>query len=258
MRLAKLRGARGFVPLIALLALGAGMAGCSGDDGKNGAAGPAGPAGTPGTPGDPGAPGATGPTGPAGVAKIEPRESCGVCHDTGSLAAVDEVHAIDREVSFTATAPVVDGADLVVTFNIQVNGASYDSFTTVSRAVILKAPAPRRILSTRDGRTARPILRSVSLLVSSTASRVVYTRCASRALQALSAPIPGSTSGWERQRASLPRVGPASMPTTWHTCVLPWQATSRARTATAPSRVVRPAITTIRSTLKPAWPATVR
>jgi len=134
MRLAKLRGARGFVPLIALLALGAGMAGCSGDDG---ARGPEGPPGTDGV-GETGPTGATGPTGPAGVAKIEPRESCGVCHDVGSLAAVDDSHAIDREVSFTATAPVVDGADLVVTFNIQLNGASFDGFTAVNRAVILQ------------------------------------------------------------------------------------------------------------------------
>ncbi|MBK6452183.1 MAG: hypothetical protein IPF84_06425 [Proteobacteria bacterium] len=138
MRLARLRGARGFVPLIALLALGAGMAGCSGDDGRDGATGPAGTDGTAGATGPrvPRVPRV--PTGPTGVAKIEPRESCGVCHDVGSLAAVDDSHAIDREVSFTATAPVVDGADLVVTFNINLNGASYDGFTAVNRAVILQ------------------------------------------------------------------------------------------------------------------------
>ena len=76
MRLAKLRGARGFVPLIALLSLGTGLAGCSGDDGKDGAQGPAGPPST--------IPGPTGPTGPTGagldpIASAKP-ESCLTCH----------------------------------------------------------------------------------------------------------------------------------------------------------------------------------
>jgi len=136
MRLARLRGARGFVPLIALLALGAGMAGCSGDDGKNGAAG------SPGAPGTPGAAGATGPagptgptgpTGPAGVAKIEPRESCGVCHDTNSLAAVNEVHALSGQAAVTnvTLTPGANPADLVVSYNLKIDGQNATGYTTL-------------------------------------------------------------------------------------------------------------------------------
>jgi OmcA/MtrC family decaheme c-type cytochrome len=139
MRLARLRGARGFVPLIALMALGAGMAGCSGDDGKDGAAG------TPGTPGAPGAAGATGPagptgpTGPAGVAKIEPRESCGVCHDVNSLAAVDAVHALTGQVTVSTPTFTVSGADLDVTYNVKIDGKAATGFTKVRTAYGLAA-----------------------------------------------------------------------------------------------------------------------
>ena len=129
MRLAKLRGARGFVPLIALLALGAGMAGCSGDDGKDGAAGPSG-----GT----GATGPAGPTGPAGATgpsvKIEPRESCGVCHSDGSAYGVKEMHALAPQVAvatptFTVAA---NGTDLLMTFNVKLNGVNATDFNKIS------------------------------------------------------------------------------------------------------------------------------
>ena len=139
MRLARLRGARGFVPLIALLALGAGMAGCSGDDGDNGPAGPAGTPGTPGATGATGAPGATGPTGPAGVAKIEPRESCGVCHDVDSLVAVDAVHALTGQVAVSNVAFAVNGADLDVTYNVKIDGKAATGFTNVRTAYGLAA-----------------------------------------------------------------------------------------------------------------------
>jgi Collagen triple helix repeat (20 copies) len=134
MRLARLRGARGFVPLIALMALGAGMAGCSGDDGKDGAAG------TPGTPGAPGAAGATGPagptgpTGPAGVAKIEPRESCGVCHDVNSLAAVDAAHALTGQVTVSAPSFTKTGDDLDVAYTVSIDGKAAAGFTKVRTA----------------------------------------------------------------------------------------------------------------------------
>ena len=133
MRLARLRGARGFVPLIALLALGAGMAGCSGDDGRDGATGPA------GTDGTDGATGPTGPTGPAGVAKIEPRESCGVCHDVGSLAAVDAVHALTGQVAVSAPAFTVNGADLDVAYSVNIDGQPAIGFTNVRTAYRLAA-----------------------------------------------------------------------------------------------------------------------
>ena len=133
MRLAKLRGARGFVPLIALLSLGIGLAGCSGDDGKDGAQGPAGPSGT----GTPGATGPTGPTGPSGIAKVEPRESCGVCHSDGSAFGVAEVHAVNPDITITgltiapsATVP----ADLVVSFNVKAAGANFTTLTRINGA----------------------------------------------------------------------------------------------------------------------------
>ena len=135
MRLAKLRGARGFVPLIALLALGVGMAGCSGDDGKDGAAGPTG-----GT----GATGPVGPTGPAGAtgapgasAKIEPRESCGVCHDDGSAYGVAEMHALAPQVAVSNVViaqGATDPTDLVVTFNVKVDGVNYTASDRRRRA----------------------------------------------------------------------------------------------------------------------------
>jgi len=143
MRFSKHRAARSLVPLIALLSLGVGIAGCEGDDGKDGQDGAA---GTPGTPGVTGPVGPTGPTGPVGpAAKIEPRESCGVCHADGSVYGVEEMHAIDREVSFTVvTPPAKDAAipaDLVVTFNIKVNGANYSNFTSLERSVVFNGVA---------------------------------------------------------------------------------------------------------------------
>jgi len=110
------------------------------------------------------------------VAKIEPRESCGVCHDTGSLAAVDESHAIDREVAFTATAPVVDGSDLVVTFTITVNGANYDNFTNVERAVILQGvgAAPNTVYTRWQNSTTDPTY-SIAKGVLDSVANGVYT-----------------------------------------------------------------------------------
>jgi OmcA/MtrC family decaheme c-type cytochrome len=128
MRFAKLRGTRKFVPLIALMALAVGMTGCEGDDGKDGAAGTP---GTPGAPGTAGPPGPEGPAGPAGpVTKADPRESCAVCHDPGSISGVDAAHQLvaqrvsnDLTANFTnfAVAPV--GADLVVSFRVTADGA---------------------------------------------------------------------------------------------------------------------------------------
>jgi OmcA/MtrC family decaheme c-type cytochrome len=139
----KFAGARGStqtrVPLIALLALAAtiGLAGCEGDDGKNGAIGPTGPTGPIGPTGP------TGPTGPAGPgATTEPRESCGVCHGDSSVYSAEDAHAIDREVSFTVvTPPAVDGADVVVTFNIKVNGVNFDNFANLERSVVFNGVA---------------------------------------------------------------------------------------------------------------------
>jgi len=139
MRLAKLRGARGFVPLIALLSLGAGLAGCSGDDGKDGAQGPAGPAST--------IPGPTGPTGPTGpgldpIASAKP-ESCLTCH---SEAGVDH-QSVYRDyldaktksklrldlTSVTAVANPAPATTYTITLNFSVqkqnaNGTAFENF----------------------------------------------------------------------------------------------------------------------------------
>jgi OmcA/MtrC family decaheme c-type cytochrome len=125
MRFAKLRGTRKFVPLIALIALAVGMTGCEGDDGKDGAAG------TPGAPGTAGPPGPTGPAGPAGpVTKADPRESCAVCHDAGSISGVDAAHELvaqrvsdDLTATFGNFAVAPAGADLVASFSVTADGA---------------------------------------------------------------------------------------------------------------------------------------
>jgi len=130
MRLSKHRAARSVVPLIALLALGAGMAGCSGDDGKTGAQGPAGPAGPIST--VPGPTGPTGPTGPGGsVAKTEPRESCGVCHASGSVYDAEAVHALTGQVAVSPPVFTVNGADLDVAYNVKIDGKAATGFTKV-------------------------------------------------------------------------------------------------------------------------------
>ncbi|MCJ7453839.1 MAG: hypothetical protein MUO39_15415 [Steroidobacteraceae bacterium] len=113
---------RSRVALLALMALTAiGVAGCNSSDGKNGAAG------------QPGAPGATGPTGPAGppgpiAGTTEPRESCGVCHDDGSVYAITEAHAMPPVVAVSTPVFAQSGNDLVVTFNVKTDGVNFTAF----------------------------------------------------------------------------------------------------------------------------------
>jgi len=115
-----------------LLATAAFMGGCEGDDGADGATGATGPTGPTGPSG------ATGPSGPPGTpAKITPIETCGVCHGAGSFLDVNTAHDIDREVTFAVVAPPANAAgDLVVRFNIKVNGANNDTFTNIQRSVV--------------------------------------------------------------------------------------------------------------------------
>jgi OmcA/MtrC family decaheme c-type cytochrome len=142
----KFAGARGItrsrVPLIAMLALAAsiGLAGCEGDDGKDGAAGAPGAPGATGPAGPTGPSGPTGPTGPTGpVAGIEkPLESCAVCHGTNSLAAVNTAHVGSGATSTVGIASVsniafaVSGVDLVVSYNLKIDGANTTDYTIVS------------------------------------------------------------------------------------------------------------------------------
>jgi OmcA/MtrC family decaheme c-type cytochrome len=123
------------VPLIALLALGAGMAGCSGDDGKDGGAGPAGP------PGDTGATGPTGPTGPSDpggpVTAQKPLESCAVCHDVGSTYDAEAMHGLEGVPTVTVPtfAVVNGGADLALTFDLQMDGVAATDFSKISERI---------------------------------------------------------------------------------------------------------------------------
>jgi OmcA/MtrC family decaheme c-type cytochrome len=122
-----MRSARGIVPLFALLALGVGLAGCSGDDGKDGAAGPSG-----GT----GATGPTGPTGPSGptgpITSAQPREACGVCHSEGSLSDITVEHKVAGLPTVGAVQFAVDGADLVLSFNVKVDGTNATDFNAIA------------------------------------------------------------------------------------------------------------------------------
>jgi len=132
MRLSTMKS--GLVPLVALLALGAGLAGCSGDDGKNGATGPTGPTGSTGATGAPGATGATG--APGASAKIEPRESCGVCHSDGSAYGVKEMHALAPQVAVSNVViaqGTTDPTDIVLTFNVKADGVNFTALTTAAR-----------------------------------------------------------------------------------------------------------------------------
>ncbi|MBK7901631.1 MAG: hypothetical protein IPJ97_00805 [Proteobacteria bacterium] len=146
MRLAKLRGARGFVPLIALLSLGIGLAGCSGDDGNDGAAGPAGPSGTPGETGPAGATGATGATG-AGldpIASAKP-ESCQTCHNSAGAdhqdiyrdyldAKTKSNFSISLASVTTAPSATAGKYDITLNFSVQKKDANGVSFVNYDEA----------------------------------------------------------------------------------------------------------------------------
>ena len=112
------------VLVASLLATGALLGGCDGDDGldgQDGAQGPAGPAGP------------AGPEGPPGIVTTKPLESCGVCHDGGSAYDAVAAHALTGQMSVSGVAFAVSGADLVVTYNLKVDGANSADFTTVQR-----------------------------------------------------------------------------------------------------------------------------
>ncbi|MBU2677105.1 MAG: hypothetical protein KJP16_08465 [Gammaproteobacteria bacterium] len=115
--------------VVVILTLG--LAACDGDDG---AAGAPGAPGAPGATGDTGATGATGDTGPPGPsASATPLESCGVCHDAGSVADASAAHAKITEAdivdvgSFANFAVAPDATvptDLTVSFSVTADGAA--------------------------------------------------------------------------------------------------------------------------------------
>ena len=95
--------------------------GC-GSDGSDGAKGDKGDIGDPG------------PGGEDVTANPMP-ESCNVCHGVGTVQEVRVVHAPTGVPSFTSDNGVIDGAgNLVVSFNIKVDGVNSDAFTPLYRA----------------------------------------------------------------------------------------------------------------------------
>ena len=128
------------VRLFAVLALTASA--CSGEDGANGAQGPVGPAGADG------ANGADGADAPAAPAVLQAQaESCVVCHAAGNDAGLDVSHALSGQVAVST--PVVstvdtnaDGVadDVVVKFNVKVDGANATGFTLSPSAYRYSAP----------------------------------------------------------------------------------------------------------------------
>jgi len=105
-----------------LLATGAVLVGCEGDDGLDGAQGP---------PGQPGEPGAPGPEGPPGVGTTKPLESCGVCHDAGSIGDAVVAHAITGVATVSDVSVANVGGDLVFSYHLQVDGQDAAGFDQV-------------------------------------------------------------------------------------------------------------------------------
>ena len=101
------------------------MSGCEGDDGAPGAAGATGGIGPGGPPG---------PTGPPGAAApVVPLESCAVCHDDGSYVAAADAHALPPIEAFSNVAFAPSGNDLIVTFDLTVDGAPGVGYDALER-----------------------------------------------------------------------------------------------------------------------------
>jgi len=110
------------VLVASLLATGVVLVGCEGDDGLDGAQGP---------PGQPGEPGAPGPEGPPGVGTTKPLESCGVCHDAGSVGDAVVAHAITGVATVSDVSVANVGGDLVFGYHLQVDGQDAAGFDQV-------------------------------------------------------------------------------------------------------------------------------
>ena len=114
--------------ILVVCALAFAMGGCEGDDGAQGPTGPQGPTG------------ATGPAGPAGAdASVLPLESCGVCHSDGSFASAVAAHAVTGVPTISNVALADVGGDLEITYNLLIDGAPVEDFTTVTSAYVYTA-----------------------------------------------------------------------------------------------------------------------
>lgn len=104
------------------------LGGCSGDDGRDGADGQQGP------------PGEQGPEGPAGPgASITPLESCAVCHDDGSFVSAPDAHAVTGVPAISNVVLADVGGNVQITYNLLIDGAAVEDFTTVTSAYIYTA-----------------------------------------------------------------------------------------------------------------------
>ncbi len=70
---------------------------------------------------------------------VLPLESCAVCHDDGSFAAAADAHAVTDVPTISNVALADVGGDVQITYNLLIDGAEVDDFTTVSSAYIYTA-----------------------------------------------------------------------------------------------------------------------
>ena len=111
--------------LLATAALAAvmGLAGCEGDDGDDGAQGAT---------GDTGPTGPAGPEGPPGQdAFFKPVESCAVCHGATAIADAAAIHVVTGVPTVSEVVAADVEGDLVVSYNLLIDGAEVNDFTTM-------------------------------------------------------------------------------------------------------------------------------
>ncbi|MDZ4184662.1 MAG: hypothetical protein U1D97_06745 [Desulfuromonadales bacterium] len=78
--------------------------------------------------------------GGAGPVVATPLETCTLCHGAGSISDPETVHAGTGQVSFTVNPgqPTVEGTELVIRFNLKLDGVNNSAYTAVNRAVVLQ------------------------------------------------------------------------------------------------------------------------
>jgi OmcA/MtrC family decaheme c-type cytochrome len=64
-------------------------------------------------------------------------ESCALCHKVGGFDDPVVTHETSNAVTFTPGTVTVDGADLVATFNLKLDGENSNGYTSVGRAVVM-------------------------------------------------------------------------------------------------------------------------
>jgi OmcA/MtrC family decaheme c-type cytochrome len=165
------------------------MAGC---DGKDGAPGAAGTPGTPGTDGqacwdlngngvgdlpdeDINGDGVVDVNDCAGAsASATPLESCGVCHDVGSVADAGPAHALPPIESVSNVAFAVNGADLDVTFDLAADGVPATGYDQAQRGYRTDGLTRTDVCNSPDPRGGIPCLET-SMTLTENATPGNYT-----------------------------------------------------------------------------------